>query len=487
MAADLEEKDRVAEALAAYREAVRLDPEDGASRARLAKAALADGRLDEARTYLTREVAGEDAELLESLVTMNLRGGDVEGALAIAGELLERDPPIPDIAERLVESSLELAGSEPAGAFACLDLIVDRQIAASEWEGAVAMLHEFVARAPTQIPALLKLVEICVDGGLESTMYEAQAQLADAYLAANKGTEACVIAEDLVAREPWESAHLDRFRRALIMQGTPNPDAIIAERLSGESPFTATDPFADPAPPEPEPEPEPEPPGEAESVAREMPRPRAAQDEAGRDPAFQVTLDGIDLQAILGGSSPEAATPESTTVPRAAAGAPPAGAKTEQRAKDKPEAPPEPTPPLDTVFEKMRRETGRATAEGGAQDLALAETYVEMGMIDEAVQALGKAVRSPRHRFLAARRLARVHKQRGDTTAAIEWLERATQAPAPSAEEGHAVLYELGLTLEAEGEPARALAVFLELQAEAGDYRDLTVRIERLARVQTGG
>ena len=36
-------------------------------------------------------------------------------------------------------------------------------------------------------------------------------------------------------------------------------------------------------------------------------------------------------------------------------------------------------------------------------------------------------------------------------------------------------------------EYSRALAVFLELQADAGDYRDVPARIDRLARVQTGG
>jgi hypothetical protein len=29
--------------------------------------------------------------------------------------------------------------------------------------------------------------------------------------------------------------------------------------------------------------------------------------------------------------------------------------------------------------------------------------------------------------------------------------------------------------------------VFIELQADAGDYRDVAARVEHLARVQTGG
>jgi len=48
-------------------------------------------------------------------------------------------------------------------------------------------------------------------------------------------------------------------------------------------------------------------------------------------------------------------------------------------------------------------------------------------------------------------------------------------------------LYDLGLALEDAGETARALAVFLELQATAGEYRDVADRVDRLARVQTGG
>ena len=43
---------------------------------------------------------------------------------------------------------------------------------AGNYMDAAAMLQEFVTRVSGQIGALLKLVEICVDGGLEATMYE---------------------------------------------------------------------------------------------------------------------------------------------------------------------------------------------------------------------------------------------------------------------------------------------------------------------------
>jgi hypothetical protein len=49
------------------------------------------------------------------------------------------------------------------------------------------------------------------------------------------------------------------------------------------------------------------------------------------------------------------------------------------------------------------------------------------------------------------------------------------------------VLYDLGTLIEDSGDTSRALAVFLELQSEAGQYRDVAGKIERLARVETGG
>jgi Flp pilus assembly protein TadD len=108
-------------------------------------------------------------------------------------------------------------------------------------------------------------------------------------------------------------------------------------------------------------------------------------------------------------------------------------------------------------------------------------------MTDEAIASLETAVHSPRQRFEAAAALGRVYVRRGDPALAIEWLERAAEAPPPTADDGRQLLYDLGVLLDGARETSRALAVFLELQANAGDYRDVPARIDRLARVQTGG
>ena len=504
MHADLLEKGRAEEATAALREAVRLNPDDLEGRTELARAAIAADDLDAAKDYLDRTIAGDDPALLMALMEIHIRAGDMDSAREILAQLLHIDVAL---RSRIVELAWTLAPTSPEGAFVCIDTAVDAELAAGNYVDAAAILQEFVTRVSGQIGALLKLVEICVDGGLEATMYETQAHLADAYLERGQAAEARVIAEDLVAREPWEHAHIDRFRRSLVMLNVPDPDALIADRLSGQGPFVATDPFmapesfGDPVPdveeaPPPEPEPvaetEPESAAAAPAAEPDIPlrprapepdiplRPRAAEPdiplkprkpEAGAGKGKKKSGMDIDLTDVLSELQGMSSAPK----------APPA-----------PASPPSPPPPsaknLEAVFSGIRSNAAsQSDVADAGEHLGLAKTYLEMGMTDEAIASLETAVRSPRHRFEAAALLGRLYLKQDDLAHAVEWLERAAEAPAPTAEDAHELLYELGTSLESSGETARALAVFIELQAEAGDYRDVAARVEHLARVQTGG
>jgi tetratricopeptide (TPR) repeat protein len=462
---DLVEKGRTAEAIDALKQFVRINPLEREARSMLAKSALEQGDLAGAREFLDEDSAGEDPALLLPLAEIELRSGELVRAKGLLARLLAADP-----ARRGDVAALgwTFVGANPETTFTCIEASVDGATTAAEFQEAATALQEFVARVPGQIPALLRLVEVCVDGGLEQTMYIAQEQLTDAYLAANQAAEARVIAEDLVAREPWESAHIDRFRRALVMLRVSDPDTLIAERLSGQAPFMAHDPFfdgPDPSPPAAEAgearadDEEPEPSGEVESAPEESPvslEPEAAPPV----PLARVTSSGgdeIDLTGELGDLD--------------------AGA----RARNE-----KPAGKLDQAFAKIRTDA-EPGGDFSTQHMTLARTYIEIGMLDEAIASLQTAVRSPRQRFEAAAALGRVYERRGEPALAIEWLERAAELPAPTADEGRKLLYDLGVLLEGAGETSRALAVFLELQADAGDYSDVPARIDRLARVQTGG
>ena len=142
---------------------------------------------------------------------------------------------------------------------------------------------------------------------------------------------------------------------------------------------------------------------------------------------------------------------------------------------------------LDSVFDSMRTQSARRSGLDDAEkDYKRGLALRAAGDIDGCIQALEKASRAPKLRFGTSWLIARLYRDRGMLPEALEWLERASQATAPNADESHQLLFELAEGLEKVGENARALAVCMELQSDAGSYRDVDERIERLTKVQAG-
>jgi tetratricopeptide (TPR) repeat protein len=498
IAAHLDERGQSGEALTALRAAARLDPSDVELKTYLARAFVARGDFTSAADYLTVETAGDDWNLLVMVAEIQLRGGKLDEGLALLRRLLEQDASRRD---HIAQLGWTIAEHAPDAGFIVVELAAETAVAQSDWPAAAAAYQEFVTRIPSHIPALMRLVEICVDGRLEATMHSAQAQLADAYIAAGLAAEARFIAEDLVAREPWERANIERFRRTLVLIGEPDPDALIAERLSGQTPFTSTDlslgsvelpPFetAEAAvrvsPPPPAAAPKPPAPAPA-GLNGPTPPPPVMKPEGkkkGRD-QFELSSNAVDFQSLM----------------RELESPPVARARTESVEVDlsivlddirEPAAssdpPSQPAGDLDGVFAHLRTEASRRTAlEAADEEYQRGLALHRAGKIDECIPALQAASRAPRLRFATASLLGRIFRERGLTPQAIESFERAAEAPAPTPEEGNELLYDLADTLEKAGEIARALAICMELHADVGDYRDLSSRIERLSKVQSRG
>lgn len=306
-----------------------------------------------------------------------LAGGDERRARVLLTRVLTLDPDRHADVLRLARDLVR--GGRTESAHGCIDVAADAALLGGDWQRAVEALQAFVAVVP-HIPALIKLVEVCVDAGFEAPMRAAQAQLADAYLDAGSGAEARVIAEDLLEAEPGHEAHAARLRRALELLGTP----------------LATGPVRVPAAPN-----EPEP----------------------------TEVDLTDALATVG-------------------------------------------PP------------SRAPVPDEADAWDRATDHLQEGRLAEATASLEAAAQNPRTRVRAAAELGRLHIRRGDLPRGVEWLERAADGPAATPDETFAVLYELADALERLGEPARALAIFLDLDADARGYRDVRARIDRLARTQ---
>jgi tetratricopeptide (TPR) repeat protein len=442
VAARLDAAGRIDEALSALIEAARLDPSDAGLGAQIGRLYMARGDFASAARYLTADSAGDDPLLQLLVAELQLRSGQVDEGIAIVRRVLEQN------VNRRQDVALlgwTIAEQAPEVGYRLVCMSADAAIAQSDWASAAAGLQEFVTRVPHHLQALTRLVEICVDGGLEATMYSAQAQLADAYIAAGMATEARGLAEELVAREPWDRSNIERFRRALVLMGERDPDAIIAERLSGQSPFMSTDLSLE---------------GAALDRADAAPEleHHAVLDARAQPIELHVVLDDLD----------------ETPLP------PPARGRSESVEVD-----------LSVVLEDIQKprddRSRRSALEACEQDFKRGMLLINAGDIDEAIPALQSASQAPRLRFATASVLGRIFRDRGAIEKAIEWFESAAQAPAPTPAEGHQLLYDLADVLEASGETARALAVCLELQADAGDFRDVAQRVDRLAKVQARG
>lgn len=413
--------------------------------------------------------AAKDPATLLSLAAIELRAGRFDGAGSLLSETLDgggsRDA-VAALARTFIDTNVQAA-------MLCVHAAADAAIAAGEFADAAAVLREFTTRVPGQIDTLLRLVEASVDGGLDATVYEAQAQLADAYLAAEQPDEARVIAEDLVTRDPSDASHIHRLRRALEALGVADVDAAIAERVRAHTPLSAglLDDLTGDTPSAPasgailtfEPHEAEASAVEKASVAREPPEAPVTARPEPSEPSPAPEVVEIDLTVLLGELEGQFTAPGPSTALR-------------------------PTRDLEDVFAGIRADTGRAEdADESGEHLALARTYIDMGIPEEAVSSLVIAARSPEHRFAAASTLAGIYRDQSDLTRAIEWFERAAEAPAPTADQGHALLYDLGDVLEAIGESARALAVFLELAADAPDFRDVRARVTDLSNAGTEG
>ena len=424
MARELQDLERLPEAIEVLQEAVRLAPGDEALRARLFDALVANGQTDQAREFASadqlRQMTGEPDESSRadgaqggdrvSLIAMEILRGRGDEAAAGALELLQADPSVRS--HILIAALNAAAGGSADAAFRTALLVADSYVVEGEWAVAADAMVAFAEQAPEHVRSRERLVEICEDGMLEDRLIDALARLADAYLDAGLGPQARSTTEELVARAPSDEANIGRFRRALVLLQVPDPDAIIAERLSGVPPLQSTtiDPGSDAYP-------------------------------AGN----------------ASGAQPTEAVADSA-------------------------------PDLEEVFIQFRGEASRKTIQEAAEaDYRHAIELKDAGDLEGCIEVLHAASRVPSLQFVAGSLLARVYKQRGQSAEALEWFERAVQAPAPSPAEYHEILFELIEGLEARGDVTRALAIGLELQADAGAYRDVAERVERLANAQARG
>jgi tetratricopeptide (TPR) repeat protein len=222
------------DALDVLREAVSRQPDDLALQACLARRFVEEGDAVAAAGHLRPEMAEGNPAIMLAIAEIQLRGGRESEAVDLARRCVVDDP---ELAADVSALALRAASASPESAWRLIQLAVDAWTKRSELPTAANALEEFVARAPESTPALIRLVEIAIDGDLPDVASRAQAQLADAYLKSGAAAEALVIIEDLATRERDNPAHIERFRQALTALGESDLEAAITRRLNANLPF----------------------------------------------------------------------------------------------------------------------------------------------------------------------------------------------------------------------------------------------------------
>ena len=482
MAQELDTRKRTSEAEELLEEVVKRDPGATEVSLRLAKAALARDEVARAKRFLPDTRGSKDPELL-------LTGGKIllklDNLDAARDHLVRFLAAAPKAVEEVATLGEHLAS--PNARYAIVDLLVDHAAASGDFGKAARRLQGFLEKAPRHLAALLRLVEVCVDGDLDAALTAAQQELAEAYLDAGEPEKARVIAEDLLLRNPRSSTHKDRLRRVLVTLGEKDPDGIIAERLSmlDEDAFASEDSRARQAG------------GRPDAAGG-----RGAATRGRREPGRRrVPADQRDHGRYAGGPARDGCGRRGRRVrgqrcrrlERRAAGDGDAGARTRARARSPRSSPMRSPPtaagsstpcspacaarPCRTPRRCRRAITRRATSASArpTRRRRCSRKPPTRSRRRRATRATGSARRS------------RWDASTGSTACCprrCEWLDIASEAPAPKVDEHRSALYELADALETTGEHTRALSVLLDLVAEQSDYRDARARIERLSRVK---
>ena len=369
-----------------------------------------------------------EREGLQARVQQSIRKGDLSQAFIEYHTYLEQHPDDLIAVSGLAELCLQ--GGREAAAVPYLLRVADSHLEEGFLAKAAA-LYKRVLKIGTNDHALLSLTEIAAQEGhlIEARRYLVRLEQDRRARGDDEGADACLASLDALVNV-----------RAAPVAAQPSTDADVAAPAAPAAPAVER-PADGPA---------------GEPVAA------PASDDAAGDSAPPTADTAAGLAA-------ERRTAPKNGLP--AGRRPGAGRKRTTRAR-----------PLQHIFDEMRESATTDEAVAAAHErFDLAQYHLRDGHEDAAMIELRAAARAPQLRFAASAQLGRLHIGRGELRDGIEWLERASSVPPVSPDEGLAVLYERADALQRVDEPERALAAFLELDAQRRNYRDVRARISALS------
>jgi len=134
------------------------------------------------------------------------------------------------------------------------------------------------------------------------------------------------------------------------------------------------------------------------------------------------------------------------------------------------------------LLETFRREVQQQVSGDAYSHYALGVSYLEMGLIDQAIESLRAAADVPSLTGTASELIGRCFMDHGRFEEAAAELRNALEQPGVAGECALNLRFELGLALEAAGRFDEALAQFDRVYAGQPSYPDAAMKIRALRR-----
>ena len=138
---------------------------------------------------------------------------------------------------------------------------------------------------------------------------------------------------------------------------------------------------------------------------------------------------------------------------------------------------------LEEVFREFQKGVAEQLSEEDSDThFNLGIAYKEMGLIPEAIREFQIASRDPGYFVECCSMIGVCYVEQGIPTSAVDWFERALQAPSLEPEPRMALRYDLASALELAGDVGRAYGVLEEIESERAGFRDVQERLSSLSQ-----
>ncbi len=411
------------------------------------------------------------------------RKGRTQDAFELLKKMVEVDPNNTGVRLRLAKKELELGYEDDAVKEYCT--IFDKLLGQGRTERAEKVIGEIYEEYPENVAILEKLLELCEKKEDSEGYKEHALELVRLYK--EKGLRDRLIArcKDIVERFPD-----NQEARGMLEKLCPEEREVDFSKFAEEEAEKTE-------PPLPLEEPEEEPPLEIIETIEEEESPEEVVSTPPEELSAEPEKAGEELILIPDEIFEEEAMEEIELVEEVEEEAP-AQEKTREKEAEQyvdiikelgvEEALDQLVSPVAEgeaveMAEELKEDMGaQLTKEDAETHYNLGIAYMEMELFDEAIKEFKLSLKDPSLEFDALTRLALCSMKKGEFHEATGFYERALKMEGKSEEEKKALMYELGLTLEAAGRREDALRMFSKVYEMDREYRNVAEKMESLRK-----